>query len=160
MSQAPGIKRPPKAQLVKKDTIHKLTRFVTDKATIHDEKKAHMLLGADLGVAKLGVVPEEDKLSSRELKHHTVGQKISDLKRASKYSPAFAPAHSGKEKPDQLLPTPAIPMPERYYYSKNKALLSEKLQAIEQSQLRSKGASLHRSMGRPLGQIRKPLNRN
>ena len=54
-------------------------------------------------------------------------------------------------------------MPERYYYSKNNALLGEKLQAIEESQLRHKAVQQNLSMGRPvgIGKIKKsPLHRN
>ena len=51
--------RPPKPQIVKKDAIKKITRFVTDKATIHDEKKANILLGGDIEVSKLGITAQE-----------------------------------------------------------------------------------------------------
>ena len=55
------------------------------------------------------------------------------MKKASKQSPAFAKPNVGKEKAEmmsRLLTTPTIPVPERYYYSKNKHLMYQKLQAI------------------------------
>ena len=65
---------------------------------------------------------------------------MSDMKKTSKFSPSFAPPHTGKEKADimfRLLTTPTIPMPERYYYQKNNGHIGEKHQAIE-SELHSK----------------------
>ena len=56
------------------------------------------------------------------------------MSKASKQSPAFAKPNVGKEKAEmmsRLLTTPTIPVPERYYYSKNKHLMYQKLQAID-----------------------------
>ena len=78
-------RKPPKPSLiVKKDTIQKIARVTYEKPTIYDEAKANKHLGDDIEVSRLGIIPVEEKLSSRNMHHNTLEQKISELKRVSK----------------------------------------------------------------------------
>ena len=76
---------PPKpSRIVKKATIQKIARVTYEKPTIVDQAKANKHLSDDFEVSKLGIVPIQERLSSREMSHYTLEQKISDLKKASK----------------------------------------------------------------------------